>query len=256
MAQTTRDMDLVQKAKEIVDAGKQVGVPIRILGAIATRLHCSVDSTSGLKRELSDIDLMAYGRFREQIKRLLLDLGYTPNERFIALYGHLRFIFYDKDKNTIDVFFDKLPMCHTIDFAGRLELDYPTITLSDLMLTKLQIVQFEEKDFKDLVCILREHEVGTIDQETVNANRIADVLAKDWGFYYTVTSNLKKVEDALDQPNMTSHDKETVKGRIEEILECMEKVPKDLSWRIRAKVGTKKKWYTEIEYREDYDQSR
>ena len=249
----TKNADFVKNAKVIVDAANKIGVPIRILGAIATRLHCTKEFTKSIliKREVSDIDLISYSRFGKEINRLFLNLNHTPYERFNALYGDKRSIFYDEDKKVIDIFFNKLPMCHTIDFTGRLELDYPTITLADLMLTKLQIIEFEEKDFRDVVCILKEHEVGTIEDESINANRIAEVLAIDWGFYYTATSNLGKIKDALNTSDMTRDDQEIVKDRIKNILRHVEAAPKNIAWRLRAKIGTKKKWYTDIEYRKE-----
>src|SRR5947209_11073668 len=39
-----------------------------------------------------------------------------------------------------------MQMCHTIDFRSRLNIDKRTVSLADLMLTKLQIVEVNEKD--------------------------------------------------------------------------------------------------------------
>jgi hypothetical protein len=246
---STKSVDLVEAAKEIVEAAKEIAIPMRILGAIATKLHCSKDATDKIRREVSDIDLMTYGRFRQQAKRLLLDFGCMLNERVAALYGKQRYIFYDENRNMVDVFFDKLQMCHTLKFTGRLELDYPTITLADLVLTKLQIVKLEEKDVKDLFLIFREHEVGTVEDETINAKYIAEVLARDWGYYYTFTSNLEKVKNAVKGFDTNAGYEKIITERIGKIFEYVEAEPKSLAWRLRAKIGTKKKWYVEIEYR-------
>ncbi len=51
-----------------------------------------------------------------------------------------------------------------------------------------------------------EHDVGDADGELVNAGYIKRLLAQDWGFYHTVTTNLDRVEEhlgdysALDKP--------------------------------------------------------
>lgn len=237
---------LIEKAVQIVDSANELGISMRILGAIATKLHCSPEITSGEMRDVSDIDFMAYSKHRKEIKKTLLDkFNYLPNDRFEALYGKDRFIFYDEDGIAVDVFFDKLPMCHTIDFAGRLELDSPTITLADLLLTKLQIVNFEEKDFKDVVCILTEHPIRETEDEAVNAKYIAEVLSKDWGFYYTFTSNLNQVKTSLSESSKHTQMLE----KIDRIAHYIENEPKSMGWRMRSKVGTKKKWYVDIEYR-------
>jgi hypothetical protein len=51
-------------------------------------------------------------------------------------------------------------MNHIIEFKDRLEKDYPTIPLEELMLEKLQIVKINEKDIKDLIVLILEHEIG------------------------------------------------------------------------------------------------
>ena len=96
----------------------------------------------------------------------------------------------------IEVFFDKLEMNHTISFNKRLEADSPTLPLSELLLQKTQIVKINEKDIKDIIVLLRAHDVGKRDNETINLEALAQAgLISDWGFYYTVTTNLQKVKD-------------------------------------------------------------
>ncbi len=45
-------------------------------------------------------------------------------------------------------------MCNVLQIGQRLELDEHTIPITDLLLTKLQIVEVNEKDIRDLVAIL------------------------------------------------------------------------------------------------------
>jgi len=54
----------------------------------------------------------------------------------------------------IDIFLDKFRMDHTLDFRKRLKLDNLTIPVTDLLLTKLQIVRIAEKDLKRHDCVL------------------------------------------------------------------------------------------------------
>jgi hypothetical protein len=102
---------------------------------------------------------------------------------------------YDRRNVVVDVFFDKLRMSHTIDFRKRLDVDAPTISVSDLLLEKMQIVKLTEKDAKDTVIVFTEHSVNEDDNENVDSRYIANLLADDWGFYYTVTTNLKRIRD-------------------------------------------------------------
>ena len=67
----------------------------------------------------------------------------------------------------MDVFFDKFRMDHTVDFRQRLGLDDLTIPITDLLLTRVQIVKVTEKDAKDIVAILEDHELGSMDDREV-----------------------------------------------------------------------------------------
>jgi len=239
----------VKRGLQIVEEGKKRGVPIRLMGAVAVRIHCPEFSELHIKlqRPLTDIDVMTLKKHKKEVENIFRELGY---EWYVPKwYARGRYIFIDPETKLLaDVFFDKLEMCHTIDFRERLEVDYPTISLADIMLEKLQIVEINEKDIKDMIVLLREHDVGDTDQETVNGKYIAKLLADDWGFWYTATTNLKKLKDFLDKYEvLTEEDRRVVAERIDKLLDMIEKEPKTKKWQKRAKIGTKKIWYRKVE---------
>jgi len=243
--------ELPDEARRIVDSGDSKALILRVMGACAVRLHSPKFEHlhHTLERTLSDLDFAAYSKQAQDVRGLFVDMGYTPNERVNALLEGKRQIYLDKERGwTADVFFDRLEMCHTIDFRGRLKLDYPTITLSDILLEKMQIVALAEKDIKDTIVLLREHLVGEEEKETVNCGYIAKLLADDWGFYHTTTTNLGKVRNFLSElTTLTEQDREDVTSKINETLKRVEAEPKTLRWRMRARVGTSRKWYREVE---------
>jgi len=227
---------------------------MRLMGGFAIRLHCPKFDYlyDRLQRKPAyDLDLITYSRFRPQIKKLFKELGYASMASMALMFdtGRNRQIYTDEAHNrSVDVFFDKLEMCHTIDFANRLELDSPTITLSDLLLQKAQIVKINEKDIKDMMILLREHNVGEMENETVNTRYIAKLLSDNWGFWYTVTTNMGKVQEFLSQyETLTEADCQDIKSKIDKLLKAIEDEPKSLKWKMRAKIGTSKRWYTEVE---------
>lgn len=129
-----------------------------------------------------------------------------------------------------------------------MELDFPTITPSDLLLEKMQIVQITEKDLKDTMILLREHEIKEHENDVINTKYIAKLLSNDWGFYYTVTTNLKKTKEFLNFFDaLTDEDKNIISEKIDKLLDYIEREPKSLKWKARAKIGTRKKWYREVE---------
>ena len=103
------------------------------------------------------------------------------------------------------------------------------------------------QEIKDLIVLFLAHEVGEGDKEVINLRRISRVLARDWGFYYTATRNLRKVRNLLERyPQLTEEERGLISERIGRVLERVEREPKGLKWKLRAKIGVSKKWYREL----------
>ncbi|MEM2262335.1 MAG: hypothetical protein QXK24_07780 [Ignisphaera sp.] len=247
------EQSLIEEAKSIVMKAEERNIKLRILGAVAIKLHSPRFSSlqEKLNRRLTDIDLVGYSIQRNEIINFMLENKYEIDRElldYVALSPRL--IFKAKTGNfKIDVFLDKLEMCHTIDFRKRLEIDHPTISLSDLLLEKLQIVKINRKDIIDTIVLLREHEIGDREEkEKINMKYIAFVLTRDWGFYHTVTQNLHKILNMLYEiEQLSSEDVEDLRNKIERILQYLASEPKNLKWKVRAIVGTRLKWYNEVE---------
>lgn len=243
--------DFVNDSMRIIEEGQRQGIIFRLMGACAIRIHCPKHGYlyDDMKRSLTDIDLVTYGKFNSKLEDFFTGLGLIPNENIIRYYGHKRHIYYDeKKRRTIDIFIDKLEMCHTVNFVGRLELDYPTIALTDILLQKMQIVEINEKDIKDTIIMLLEHDVGDTDKESINMKYLANLLSQDWGFFHTVNINLAKVKDTLPKYEaLKKEDQENVLTKVSRMQSVLEKEPKSSGWKMRAKIGTRKKWYTEVD---------
>ncbi len=246
--------DFEKEIRRIISEADGRKIPLRILGGAAIRMHCPTheDLYEKLKRvPKHDMDFVTYSKFRPLTKSLFVDLGYEP---YISLMltgatGRHRQIFNDKEGNkAIDVFLDKLEMCHVIDYKNRLEVDSPTVPLAELLLQKLQIVQTNEKDIQDTIILLTEHDVGKGDKEEINADYFAKVFANEWGFNYTVNVNFGKVKEFLGKYEpLTKQEKALVSERIDKLQDRIEKEPKTLQWKLRAKVGPSVKWYNVVE---------
>jgi hypothetical protein len=247
--------DFAKEATRIAESGKKVNIVLRAMGACAIRIHCPKSQfiLDNLKRAISDLDFMSYGRFEEKLNNLFKDLGYQSESEmskfYTHMYGQVRSRYLEpKSRRNVDIFFDKLEMCHTIDFKNRLEIDFPTISLSDLLLEKMQIVKINEKDILDTLVLILEHDVAEGDKETINSRYISEVLAEDWGFYYTVTTNLKRIRHLLPEYNVFTGDpRATVEQRVDKLLDAIEKQPKSLKWKMRARIGTSRKWYVDVD---------
>lgn len=245
------ESNLVNEAIKIVQAASERKIQMRILGAVAFWIHCPKNRhiMKATNRVLSDLDFMAYSKQSSAVEDLLKELGYQPYTTSLVIFGGRRAIFdHPVSRIRVDVFFDKLEMCHDINFVGRLEIDYPTISLADMFLEKMQIVKLADKDVSDMYMLLREHDIGDTDKETINIKYIAKLCADDWGLWRTVTMNLEKLKRLLpDYPGLTDEEKSDIAAKIDKTLNVIEAEPKSLKWKMRARVGEKKKWYREVE---------
>ena len=259
------DEFLVNEAMLIISQAQKRGIILRLLGAMAVWCHCSeyLNMYKNLKRlgsndkTFTDIDFIGYSDQRKHIKNFLEEFGFIPDKYILALFSSHRYLYYHpKEYYHIDVFFDKLEFSHDVLFGskpgkGRLELDYPTITLADLLLEKLQIHKIHAKDIKDLIVLIRAHELGDIvKKEVIDTKHIAKVLSDDWGFWYDATNNLKKVkfftEKYYSEGLLSKTDLTDVVTKINILLDIIEKEPKTKRWEKRAKIGTSKPWFREV----------
>jgi hypothetical protein len=240
--------EAIQQARIIIEKAEGQRITLRTIGAVAFRIHCpnSTELYSALKRDLTDIDFVAEQKNATKIDKLFADMKWEL--KFGRLMYYDRKVYEDSSsKLKADVFFDRLRMNHTIDLRNRLGIDDLTISVADLFLEKMQIVEINEKDIKDIIVLLKEHELGNQDKETLNIGYVTKLLAQDWGFYYTVTQNLAKVKSLLGAYSaLTEESKSKINSKIDDISSLIEREPKSFGWKMRAKVGEKKKWYTEV----------
>jgi len=179
------------------------------------------------------------------MKKLFVDLGYTPRDIFNALHGDSRLIFNDVENGRrIDIFLDVFEMCHKFNFKDRLLLDKYTIPLADLLATKLQVVEITEREYRDIISLIHDHEIAdSNDPEVINGQYVAQLSADDWGVYKTFSINLTNILNALPQYKLDPESDATVQKRIRDLQSRMDNAPKSTKWKLRARIGEKKQWY-------------
>jgi hypothetical protein len=243
----------LEEARRLTDEAQKQGLILRVMGPIA--LHYYFPQQVDLYRRMerlgdrvfTDIDYAAYGKHRSKMPAFFESQGYEVERRALMLSGGERHIYFGERIPMIDIFFDRLNYNHPINFRGRLEIHPYCISLTDLLLQKLQIVQINDKDFKDLMLLLLFAEVGDADQEMINARYLAKLLSDDWGLCYTASTNLAKVKGAVDSvPALSDEQRADVCQDADTLLQLIESEPKSSRWKNRAKVGTSKPWYKEV----------
>jgi hypothetical protein len=240
-----------REAIEMVRESQERGVTVRVLGSAGVRMHCdhAAELLDQLERPAKDIDVVTLKRCRNQLREVLEGRGYVIDRDMLVAMEGQRYLYRHPDTGLeIDVFVDQLEFCHTLDMRGRLDQHEVTIPLEELVLHKLQIVKLTTKDFMDLATLLAAHDVRDEGgHEQIDAGYIANLLARDWGFHRTAVENLTRVGERVSQVVAHSEPRARAVEGIERLQAAIERVPKSMSWRLRARVGERVQWWQDVD---------
>ena len=246
------NLQFVDEALKLVHDAEEKGIRLRILGSIAYRLQCpqNLHLFQDTKRVLTDVDFGAEKKQNRAIREFLTSRGYHPDEGiYMASEGSRHAYLHPETGLNVDVFADELFFCHRIPFKDRLDLDKPTICTTDLLLEKMQIVEINLKDFKDTIVLMLEHPLSHhhASPKAIDVDYVTGLMRQDWGFYYTFTTNLRRVPDYFGEfPSLRDEQRAVIMDRINTLLDTIERAPKTLGWKMRSKIGTRAKWYQEV----------
>jgi hypothetical protein len=237
--------DLLPRALELIDAAAAEGIPLRLIGGFAVRVLCP--RFTPRVRDRQDLDLASVSDVRRRLTEFLVERGYEPDKRFNALYGHKQLYFVAPDGVTVDVLVDRLDMCHVLPFKERIDRMPTTLDVTDLLLSKLQIVELTEKDVQDVLYLLSTFEVREGDEPgTIGLSRLEDIVRDDWGWWRTVTGNLDQIRQLATGPSAGLVPPNAERDPVDQtdaLARAARDVPKTLRWRLRSKVGERKRWY-------------
>lgn len=226
----------------MAQAAARAEIPLRLLGGVAIAILCPSSRRSPLARQYGDIDFATTGAAKDEVIELLESLGYKGDKEFNMLHGHRRLAFWDeRNQRQVDVFLDEANLCHRIPLKKRIETMPLTLPLADLTVLKLQVVETNKKDYLDVCAIFADHDLGVGDNG-VDAAYIAELAASDWGLWRTLGIVAERSEKfALELPGFEA--KEVVAERLRRLREELDKVPKTRGWKLRSRIGERKRWY-------------
>jgi hypothetical protein len=240
---------IVTQTRELIDGLTGSGVVARALGGVAIALLCPSASQPPLRRSYGDLDLATSRGHARRLEASLLEFGLVPDTRFNALHGRRRMIFEAPAYGwSMDVFVEEFTMCHSLVLGDRLGSPPYTLTPADLALTKLQIVELNNKDAVDLAALLLDVEI-TEDESGINVGYFSALLAKDWGWWRTVTGNLTWLEEVVPSLGLDAAALNRVLAAINELRTSIDRRQKSLRWRARANVGDRMVWHEQPEER-------
>jgi hypothetical protein len=241
----TADDPLVE-ARDLAEGAAAAGLPLRLIGGLAVRVLCP-DFPPRVRRD-QDIDFACLGKERRAVVAHLEGRGCEADKRFNGLNGDRQLYFTAPSGRPIDVMVDRLTMCHTLDLRPSFGRQRLTIDVVDLLLTKLQIVELNEKDARDIFHLLSACPIAgssANDAAVIDSDRMAKLVGGDWGWWRTVTNNLDKLPLlAADRPELvpSSGARDPLQAAAQ-LRQLAEATPKTLQWKMRSKVGEKVRWY-------------
>ena len=241
--------ELVLEMNRLITAADANQIGMRAFGGLAIYAHSQRDPRF-FHRDSPDVDFVVSEQDRHKLEPFFRQMGYSPNKQFNLLNGAHRQIYYDETAgHRIDILVGDFEMCHKLPMDGRLRIDPVTIPLADLFLSKAQIVQLNRKDAFDMISLLLNNEIGDESKGKIGLDRIASLCADDWGLYKTTSMNLKRVEELLigEELGLSREERELVLDRVRRIASALESAPKSAAWKMRSLVGTRVRWYAEVE---------
>jgi hypothetical protein len=240
---------LLDETNRLISAAGEKSVLVRVVGGLAIKIHHKAEHPF-FAREYGDLDFVVPARQRREFESFMSTAGYSPHKQFNLLNGSQRQIYYHNETGMkVDIFIGAFAMCHKIPLEDRLHIHPVTIPLAELLLTKAQIIEFNRKDALDIASLLLNVDTGTNDEETINLNQISALCGNDWGLYKTTSINLKRMEEIVggESAQLTESERGVIRKRIDDIVHTFASMPKSLAWQMRDKVGTRVRWYEEVE---------
>jgi hypothetical protein len=248
VADSVPHADPVLEARRLLAAAAGAGVELRVIGGVAIRLRANGDFPPTLARDYCDIDLVTPKGSSGAVGELLGSLGYLAEQRFNALHGSRRLMFFDgHHERHVDVFVGVFEMCHTLPLTARIDWDPITVPAAELLLTKLQVIQLNRKDVGDALALMLVEPLRDDDDAGINAGLVARLCAADWGLWRTCKQNLERLAYETDTFGLGGDAVAMLRGRIAELWARIESEPKSSRWRLRDRIGHRKRWYEEPE---------
>ncbi len=280
IAPTRRADRVMAEAMAIIDAAREQGVQLRLLGGLAVRRYCH--DLDFMDREYSDIDVVGLSSQYRDLHQIFAGLAYTEN-RYVTQATEAEQLQYVKTETLatgansgaradgsgargdgsgaqgdtsreaplvdhVDIFLDVMRMDHDVDVRERLDLDDYAISPVDALIAKLQIGKINQKDVHDVIALLKDVPLTESEgQASIDVDYLAEVCSRDWGLYHDITTNLDVVLAMVDDYGLTEGDLALVYERLATIKESVEEASKPIGWRLRARVGERVAWRREVE---------
>ncbi len=246
---------MAQEGRRAVDSARDRGVVLRLLGGFAVHEHCR--GMAACRREHLDLDFVGLRRQTGPVAEVFEELGYEErvHVRLATQAGQAQFV---RDcvhgaaerihgEDHVDVFFDRFKLDHSVDLRDRLAQHPYAVPLTDTLVTKLQMHAPEPRDVRDALLLLTAAGAEGGDAGDVDPAYVGRLCARDWGLFYDVALNLQRCARTLDEAGLSPESRDRAAGLLARLTGAIDSAPKSLAWRLRAGVGTRRRWWDIVE---------
>jgi hypothetical protein len=232
-------MDFKEKNKIVYNLTQRIladcnekAIDIRLFGSVALLFLDSTkfDWISQNRKPIADIDVVVKPNHVLVIEEYFINQGYEINRQVRMLYGNQRRSFHSKDNISIDIFIGNIFLCQEINILDRFELSYPTISITDLFLTKIQKMKLSESDIFDIDFILN---------YSIDTEYVAKLCTNNWNWWKTLNVNIP----ILLNEKISSSNKVVLNN----LLNFTNSKKKNIHWQVRNFAGDKIQWYNIVE---------
>jgi hypothetical protein len=242
------------EAAELVASATEQGMTVRVVGSTGIRMHCAdaFAAMDAAERAPKDLDVVVRSGDRGRLRSMLEARGYVVDRDLLVAMEGQRYGFHHPEHDLdLDVFVERLQFCHTIELGDRWQRHATTIPIEDLLLQKLQVHELTDSDVIDAAVVLATHDVGASgDQERIDRDYVAGLLAGDWGFHRDATVNLERVRAAAAERLPPARARRVEDG-VGALGEAIARAKKSVGWRLRARVGERMQWWEDVNERMD-----
>lgn len=242
--------DLAPIARDVVSRLGRVGVNGRLFGGVAIEMVAPWRTIFGSDRPQKDLDLViAFSDLPVALEELRA-AGWLIDRRSVMLNGargvHAALA---ETRVRMDVFTDPLRFNQTIVIGERLRFPGITLSATDLLLTKLQVVNATDRDVRDMAAMLAILPLSPASGHgQVDVSRIEQACSMSWGFHHGACLNLCRVGDLLAGDEKLPLGPRTQATEAARRLErAIEGSAKGVGWKIRAWLGPRLPWYDHVD---------
>jgi hypothetical protein len=229
---------LIAEAIEICTICRTDGVEVRAFGGVAAAIVGEgwFRKYPERKRSLKDIDLIGRRKDLNRFRRTMQERDYRETRR-IAIETEGDRALFGKDAVAVDFVSDALRFAQTLPVKDRLAKSFPTLSVSDLLLEKLQIADPQLPQLIDFFAILFSPK-----RSSIEADYIGRILGSNWGYWHSTNLFLEKARSVAKTEHFTDEIPLLV-----EFKGLVDSVPKTLAWKFRSWFGEHLPWHEVVE---------